>query len=75
MQKPIDGMYSTRSAITKPTGKNKFDAGINGITINAVPCMPHARTHIHRLYADEGHLPIQMEEKRERKQPKSTDSE
>lgn len=37
MQKPIDGIYKTRSAITKPTGKNRFDAGINGINKNAIP--------------------------------------
>lgn len=28
-------MYKTRSAITKPTGKNRFDAGKNGNIINA----------------------------------------
>lgn len=39
MQKPIDGMYRTRSATTNPTGKNKFDAGINGKTMNDVPCV------------------------------------
>jgi len=27
-QNPILGVYSTRSATTKPTGKNRFEAGI-----------------------------------------------
>lgn len=27
------GTYNTRSATTNPTGKNRFDAGINGNTI------------------------------------------
>lgn len=27
------GTYSTRSATTNPTGKNRFDAGINGNAI------------------------------------------
>jgi len=29
----MDGMYKILSAITNPTGKNIFDAGINGMTI------------------------------------------
>ena len=29
----MDGMYKIRSAITNPTGKNIFDAGINGMII------------------------------------------
>lgn len=27
------GTYNTRSATTNPTGKNRFDAGMNGSTI------------------------------------------
>ena len=32
----MDGMYKIRSAITNPTGKNMFDAGINGMIIQEV---------------------------------------
>lgn len=35
MQNPIDGAYRTLSAITKPTGKNRFEAGRNGRIIIA----------------------------------------
>jgi len=37
-QNPMLGAYNTRSATTKPTGKKRFDAGINGNTINARLC-------------------------------------
>lgn len=34
---PIEGMYKTRSATTKPTGKKRFDAGKKGKTRSARP--------------------------------------
>lgn len=33
MQNPMLGTYNTRSATTNPTGKKRFDAGMNGSTI------------------------------------------
>lgn len=35
MQKPKLGVYRILSATTKPTGKNKLDAGMNGSIITA----------------------------------------
>lgn len=32
-RKPMDGRYRIRSAITKPTGNNIFDTGMNGIIV------------------------------------------
>jgi len=43
------GAYSTRSATTKPTGKNRFDAGMNGNTNNERLCsitVTKYRTHL-----------------------------
>jgi len=37
-QNPMLGTYRTRSATTKPTGKNRLDAGINGNTISTTLC-------------------------------------
>ena len=37
-QNPILGQYRIRSATTKPTGKNKLLAGMNGRTVNARLC-------------------------------------
>ena len=37
MQLPMLEMYSTLSATTKPTGKNRFEAGMYGNTISATP--------------------------------------
>lgn len=35
IQNPIDGAYSTLSAMTNPTGKKRFEAGKNGSIIIA----------------------------------------
>lgn len=35
---PTLGRYRIRSAITNPAGKNRLDAGMNGMNVNANPC-------------------------------------
>jgi len=45
MQKPIEGMYSTRSATTNPTGKKRLDAGRNGKTMKARLCKLNRVSH------------------------------
>jgi len=43
------GTYNTRSATTKPTGKNRLDAGINGNTINTRLCNNNQTLHVDYL--------------------------